>query len=98
MSDDSNIVDFTKRLGANNSNNAKSIEERIVNCASQRDCSCMYCNYNKDAAEIIVEVLSRDINECEDETGAKVCTYDLKSALFAAINLVKALEKDELLD
>lgn len=94
MSDD-NIVDFGKALGENNSNKAASIEERVINCMSTGDdCECMYCNYRNNASQMVVEFLAKDITNFENNSGAKMCTYDLKDIFFKAIYKVKEWEKE----
>ena len=95
---DDNLIDFKKRLGANNSNKAESIEKRIINCASQKDCECKYCAYKKQAAEMVVDFLSRDINSFESSSDAKCCTFDLKDVFFKAIYVVKELENEGNID
>jgi hypothetical protein len=92
---DENIVDFGKALNTKNSNNAETIEDRVINCMQNKgECECMYCNYRKSAATMVVEFLAKDISNFENNSGAKVCTYDLKDVLFKAIYEVKKWEQE----
>lgn len=93
MSDD-NIVDFGKVLNESKSDNAVSIEERVVQCMSNKECECKYCSYRKNAAEMVVEFLSRDVITFEKNTGSRFCTFDLKDILFKAIMEIKDMEKE----
>jgi hypothetical protein len=91
---DGNVVDFGKALNSSKSNNAKTIEERIMNCYNTENCECMYCNYKKNAANMILEMLVQDITNFENNNKAKICTYDLKEIFFQAIKEVKRIEKE----
>ena len=94
MSDDK-IVEFTKISQENKSNKAGTIEERVVNCMSNGDnCNCMYCNYRKQAAQMVVDFLAGDIVTFEKNQGARFCTFDLKDILFKAIYIIKEHEKE----
>lgn len=92
MSDD-NVVDFGKALKETKSNNAQSIEERVIQCMTNDDCECMYCNYKATAAEMVIDFLSRDMLNFETNLGGQCCTYDLKDIFFKAILKIKELEK-----
>ena len=93
MSDD-NIVDFGKRLDESKSNNAVSIEDRVINCMENDPCECMYCGYKTGAAQMVIEFLSRDMMNFENNSGGQMATYDLKDILFKAILEIKKLEKE----
>ena len=93
MSDD-NIVDFGKVLNESKSDNAKTGEERVVQCMSNGDCECMYCKYRNSAVEMLVDFLSRDMVTFEKNSGAKFCTFDLKDIFFKAIMEIKKMEKE----
>ena len=95
MSDDGNVVDFSKALSEAKSDKAVTIEERVANCMECEDCSCKYCNYKKHAANMIVEFLSRDVLTFEKNNNASLCTYDLKDIFSRAIKEVKKLEKED---
>ena len=92
--DDENLVCFTKIHEESKSNNATSVEDRVMNCMSNEDCKCMYCNYKNNAADMVVEFLSRDIMTFEKNNGARFCTYDLKDIFFKAIMEIKKMEKE----
>ena len=94
MSDeDDNVVDFMKRLDESKSDGATSVEERVVQCMSNKDCECMYCNYRKSAASMVVDFLARDVVAFEKNSNARFCTFDLKEILFKAILEIKEMEK-----
>lgn len=93
MSDD-NIVDFGKALTESKSNNAITIEERVINCMKSENCGCMYCNYRNGAATMLIEFLSRDMINFENNANASMCTFDLKDILFKAIMEIKKMEKE----
>lgn len=92
--DDGNVVDFGKALSESKSDKSVSIEDRVNNCAENKDCECMYCNYKKHAADMVIEFLSRDIITFEKNNRAQFCTYDIKDIFFKAIMEVKELEKE----
>ena len=97
MSDDDNIVDFGKILGKSKSDNALSVEERVVQCMendTNEPCECMYCTYRHGAAEMVVDFLSRDMINFEKNAGARFCTFDLKDIFFKAIKEIKKMEKE----
>ena len=95
MSDDEdNVVQFGKVLNESKSNNAVSVEERVVNCMSNDKCECLYCNYRKNAATMMIDMLSRDVINFEKNSGTKFCTFDLKDIFFKAIMEIKKLEKE----
>jgi len=48
---------------------------------SKGDCGCMYCTYRESAASMMVDFLSRDMVQFEKNTGARLCTLDLKTPL-----------------
>ena len=93
MSDD-NIVDFGKVLNESKSDNADSVEKRVVQCMSNKDCECMYCNYRNSAASMAVDFIARDIMTFEKNSGARFCTFDLKDIFFKAILEIKKMEKE----
>lgn len=81
---DGEIVDFNKALSESKSDNAGSVEERVIQCMennSKGDCGCMYCTYRESAASMMVDFLSRDMVQFEKNTGARLCTLDLKTPL-----------------
>ena len=93
--DDDNLVCFNEALKENKSNNAISIEERVINCMTNPTCKCMYCTYKKNATKMMVDFLARDVLQFEKNTGATLCTYDMKDVLFRAINEIKNMEKED---
>lgn len=90
---DENIVDLTKRRSEEVSNNG-SISERVINCAKNKDCGCMYCTYKNGAAQMVYDIVAEDAYMFEEKNKAELSTYDLKDILFKAIYKVKDLEKD----
>ncbi len=93
---DDNIVDLTKEIKKSKSDNAESIEDRVINCVTTGDsCECMYCTYKKHAAKMAVEFISMDMFNFEKKSNAQFATYDLKGILFEAIKVVKKMEKEE---
>lgn len=94
MSDD-NIVELGKARDEAKSEKAGSIEERVLQCMSNDECACMYCNYKKTAATMMVDILARDIYQFENNTGGSMCTFDMKVIFFNAINEIKKMEKDQ---
>ena len=95
MSDDEdNVVQFGKLLGESKSNNATSVEERVVQCMSNGECECLYCNYRKNAATMMIDMLSRDVINFEKNSGTRFCTFDLKDVFFKAILEIKKMEKE----
>ena len=93
MSDD-NIINFGKVLSESKSDNATSVEDRVVQCMSNDDCKCMYCNYRNSAASMVVDFLSRDMIAFENNSKARFCTFDLKDIFFKAIMEIKSMEKE----
>lgn len=91
---DENIVDFGKALSESKSDNAESVEERVMQCMENKDCECMYCTYRENAAGMVLDFLSRDIIQFEKNTGAHVSTFDLKMVFFGAIMKIKEMEKE----
>ncbi len=57
------------------------------------DCKCSYCDYRLQAAKMVVDFLSQDMYNFENNTGAKMCSFDMKDVLFKAIFEVKDMEK-----
>ena len=94
MSDDDNVVDFGKVLNESKSDNAVSVEKRVVQCMSNKDCECMYCNYRNNAATMAVDFIARDIITFEKNSGTRFCTFDLKDIFFKAILEIKKMEKE----
>lgn len=94
MNDDENLVCFNKALDESKSNNAVTIEDRVLKCAENKDCKCKYCVYKNNAATMIVDFLARDVMLFEQNSGSQMCTYDLKDILFKAIMEIKDMEKD----
>ena len=94
MSGDDNVVDFGKVLNESQSNNAVSIEKRVVQCMTNQDCECMYCSYKENAATMAVDFIARDLLTFEKNSGAKFCTFDLKDIFFKAIMEIKKMEKE----
>lgn len=88
------IVDFGKASGEAKSNGAVDIETRVLQCMKNEECECMYCNYRIVASEMVVDFLSRDVVNFENNTGGRMCTFDLKDILFKAIMNIKQMEKD----
>ena len=96
MSDD-NLIDFGKVLNESKSDNAETVEGRVVQCMdnnSKGECECMYCKYRNNAAEMVVDFLSRDMITFEKNAGARFCTFDLKDIFFKAIMEIKKMEKE----
>lgn len=91
---DCNIVDFGKAKDESASENAPSIEERVLKCMENQDCKCMYCTYRENASEMLIDFLASDIVNFENNTKARLCTYDMKEILFAAINKIKEMERE----
>ena len=90
-----NLVCFGKVLDESKSDNAVSVEDRVIQCMSNKDCKCKYCNYKKHAADMVVDFLARDIMTFEKNNNAKFCTYDLKDMFFKAIMEIKKMEKED---
>ena len=92
--DDDNLVNFNKAFEESKSNNAPSVEERVIQCMSTSNCNCKYCTYKKNAADMVVDFIARDIMTFEKNTNSKMCTYDMKEILIKAVMRIKDLEKD----
>ena len=93
MADD-NIVDFGKMLNESKSDNAETVEDRVVQCMTNDDCDCMYCTYKKSAALMVVEFISKDMVNFEKNTKSHFSTFDLKDIFFKAIMEIKKMEKE----
>ena len=92
--DDDNGVQFGKILDESKSNNAKSVEERVVQCMANGNCECLYCTYRKNAATMMIDMLSRDVIAFEKNSKTRFCTFDLKDVFFKAILEIKRMEKE----
>jgi len=92
--DDKTVVDFKKKLEASKSDRAVSLEDRVVQCMENEDCECKYCTYRDGAAEMVVDILSQDMLQFENNTNSSCCSFDLKDVLFKAIMKVKEFEKE----
>lgn len=90
----SKIVDINSK--SNKSSN-QSIVDRIYSCeAKGGNCSCMYCEYTKNTADMILDIIEKDMFGFSQRTNAEFCTVDMKRILFQAIKDLKQYEADEL--
>ena len=76
------------------SDSASTVEERVIQCMSNEDCECTYCNYRHNSASMVVDFLSRDMIAFEKNHKTRFCTFDLKDIFFKAIMEIKRMEKD----
>lgn len=93
MSDD-NVFQFKKVHDEAKSNKAISIEDRVIQCMSNKDCECLYCNYRNNAAQMAVDFIAMDIVAFEKNSNVKFCTFDMKDIFFKAILEIKKMERE----
>jgi hypothetical protein len=93
MSDD-NVVDFGAVKAEDKSNNADTVEKRVINCMENgKDCKCKYCTYKEGAASMVTEFIASDMMQFENNTHSRMCTFDIKDILYKAILKIKEMEK-----
>lgn len=96
MSDD-NVVEFGKVKAEDNSNNAETVEKRVVSCMDNirknNECKCKYCTYKEGAASMVTEFIASDMMQFENNTHSRMCTFDIKDILYKAILKIKEMEK-----
>lgn len=91
------VVDITEKLLANKSNLANDVYERILSCKENgSSCTCKYCSYRKKAAEMLIEVMLRDISTIENKTGTVYTSYDLKKIIYLMYDMIEEKERESI--
>lgn len=89
------IIDLTDKVKSNRSNTAEDIYERIVSCKENGEkCGCKYCGYRKKAANMLIDIMLRDITIAEKNLSAAFTSYDLKKIIYTMYDIIETKEKE----